>query len=112
MELQTILEPLGLPVETGVFTNEAPDRYLVVVPLIDEFENYADDLPLADIQEARISIYAKYNYQPIKDQIVRAVLAAGMSVTARQFIEYETETGYYHYNVDVVHCYNVEETED
>lgn len=111
-DLQTVLAPVGVPVETGIFTNEAPDRYLVVVPLIDEFENYADDMPLADIQEARISVFAKQNYQQLKNQIVRAVLASGMTVTARQFIEYETDTGYYHYNIDVAHCYEVEETEE
>lgn len=110
-ELQTVLNPLGLPNETGVFTNQAPDEYLVILPLIDEFDHYADDKPLADVQEARISIFAKTNYQQIKNQVVRAVLAAGMSVTSRQFIEYETETGYYHYNVDVAHFYEMEEEE-
>ena len=108
-ELQTVLNPLGLPNETGVFTNQAPDEYLVITPLIDEFDHYADDKPLADVQEARISIFAKTNYQQIKNQVVRAVLAAGMSVTARQFIEYETETGYFHYNMDVAHFYETEE---
>lgn len=108
-DLQTILNPLGIPNETGVFTNKAPDEYLVIVPLIDEFEHYADDKPLADVQEARISIFAKSNYQTIKNQVVRAVLAAGMTVTARQFIEFETDTGYFHYNVDVAHFYETEE---
>ena len=108
-ELQTVLNPLSIPNETGIFTAAAPDEYLVITPLIDEFEHYADDKPLADVQEARISIFTKTNYQYIKNQVVSAVLAAGFTVTARQFIELETETGYYHYNVDVAIFYETEE---
>lgn len=110
-QLQAIMEPLDIPVETGIFTNPAPPQYVVIVPLIDTFELDADDMPLAEIQEARLSIFSKENYIALKNRIVRAVLAAGMTVTQRQFIEYETDTGYYHYNVDVAHYYDLETEE-
>lgn len=110
-QLQAIIEPLDVPVETGIFTNPAPPQYVVIVPLIETFEMDADDMPLAETQEARISIFSKNNYIALKNRIVRAVLAAGMTVTQRQFIEYETDTGYYHYNVDVAHYYDLETEE-
>ena len=108
-EIKTILAPLGVPLETGIFTNPAPPQYVVIVPLIETFEMDADDMPLAETQEARLSIFSKNNYITLKNRIVRAVLAAGLTVTARQFIEYETDTGYYHYNVDVANYYEMED---
>ena len=32
-DLNTTLGKLGIPLETGVFTENAPDKYIVVVPL-------------------------------------------------------------------------------
>jgi hypothetical protein len=40
---------------------------------------------------------------------VKALLAAGYTITDRQYIGYETETGYHHYNVDVAQYYEMEE---
>ena len=42
-ELQTIAEHCGVPVETGVFSGKAPDTYLVITPLSDNFELHADN---------------------------------------------------------------------
>ena len=50
-EIQTVMTPLNIPVETGVFTTKAPDQY----------------------------------------------------------IGYEAESGYHHYNVDVAKYYEMEE---
>ena len=61
-QLQAIIEPLDVPVETGIFTNQAPPQYVVIVPLIETFEMDADDMPLAETQEARLSIFSKNNY--------------------------------------------------
>lgn len=108
-DIQTLLLPLDIPIETGVFTNAAPDTYLVVTPMTDVFENYADDQPQYDVQEARVSLFSKGNYQQQKRQIISAFLAAGYTVTMRSYIGYEADTGYHHYNIDVAHYY---ETED
>ena len=59
-DIQTLLAPLSVPIETGFFTDEAPDTYLVVVPMIDNFDIYADNFPQVDVQEARISIYSNF----------------------------------------------------
>ena len=108
-DINTTLEPLGIPLETGVFKDEAPDKYIVVVPMADSFELHADNTPGYDIQEARISLYSKGSYTKDKNAIVRALIGADFTITDRRYIGYETETGYFHYNVDVAKHYEMEE---
>jgi hypothetical protein len=108
-ELQTTLEPLDIPFETGVFSDSAPLEYLVLVPMSDVFELHADNKPEIDVQEVRISLYSKGNYIKAKNALVRALLAEDFTITARQYIGYETDTGYHHYNVDAAKFYETEE---
>lgn len=108
-DINATLEPLGIPLETGAFKDEAPDKYIVVVPMADSFELHADNTPGYDIQEARISLYAKGSYTKDKNAIVRTLLSADFTITDRRYIGYETETGYFHYNVDVAKHYEMEE---
>ena len=108
-DINATLEQLGIPLETGVFKDEAPDKYIVVVPMADSFELHADNTPGYDVQEARISLYAKGSYTKDKNAIVRALLGADFIITDRRYIGYETETGYFHYNVDVAKQYEMEE---
>lgn len=107
-DLQTTLESLDIPMETGVFTDNAPDKYIVVVPMADTFELHADNRSGCDVQEARISLYAKGSYTNDKNTIVRTLLGADFTITDRRYIGYETETGYFHYNVDVAKVYEME----
>ena len=108
-DLTAILAPLNIPIETGVFKDKAPDTYLVLVPMSDSFTLHADNAPGIDIQEVRISIYTKGNYSTLKNNIVQALLSADLTITGRNYIGYETDTGYHHYNVDVA---DYLETED
>ena len=108
-DLKECLAPLNIPIETGIFSDKAPDVYIVIVPLSDTFEVNADNLPNIDVQEARISIFSKGNYNTIKNAVVRALLAAEITITARQYIGYETDTGYHHYNIDTAQFYDLEE---
>lgn len=107
-DINETLEPLGIPLETGIFKGQAPDTYIVVVPMADSFELHADNIPGCDVQEARISLYAKGSYTKDKNAIVRALLSADFTITDRRYIGYETETGYFHYNVDVAKHYGME----
>jgi len=104
-----VLGALGIPLETGVFTSIAPDKYIVIVPLSDNFALHCDNFPSFDVQEARISFYSKSNYVADKNRIIRALFATDFSITGRQYIGYETETGYHHYVVDVAKHYEMEE---
>ena len=99
-ELTAIISPIA-PVETGVFSDAPPDRYVVLTPLSDTFELHADDTPQEEIQEVRVSLFDKGIYTSVKNQIVRAVLRADISVTDRRYITHEDDTGYHHYAIDV-----------
>ena len=107
-DINTTIKSLGIPIETGVFHDDAPDKYIVIVPLSDSFILHADNTPECDIQEARISLYAQGSYTKEKNAIIRALLNADFTITDRRYIGYETQTGYFHYNVDVAKHYKLE----
>ena len=107
-ELNMVIDGCGLPVETGVFSGTAPDAYVVITPLTDIFDCFADNRPQNDVQEARLSLYSKGNYIKHKNSIVRALLGADFTITDRRFIEREDDTGYFHYSVDAEKCYELE----
>lgn len=107
-ELDTLLSDCGIPVETGVFSDKAPDAYLVITPLTETFELHADNAPGCETQEARLSLYSKGNYTKAKNAIVRTLLGADFYITDRRYIGFETETGYHHYAIDVAKIYDLE----
>jgi hypothetical protein len=108
-ELNTIVENAGLPVETGVFSGTAPDEYVVVTPVSEQFDLFSDNAPGVNIEEARLSLYTKGSYIDKKDLLVRTLLTAGFTITDRRYIEHEDDTGYYHYAIDVAKEYEQEE---
>lgn len=108
-ELNTIAGGCGIPVETVVFTDPAPDTYLVLTPLADTFDLHADNCPGTDTQEVRLSLFCRENYMKIKNTLVRALLAADVTVTDRRYIGHEDDTGYHHYAIDVAKSYILEE---
>lgn len=107
-ELNALLSPI-VPVETGVFSKSAPDRYVVIMPLADTFELYSDDRPRNETQEARLSLFDKGSYTAIKNQIVRALLNAEFTITDRRYVGHEDDTDYHHYAIDVAKYYELEE---
>ena len=50
-EIKAVVNGCGLPVETGVFSDEPPGEYVVVTPLADTYELHADNLPGYETQE-------------------------------------------------------------
>lgn len=108
-DIQSALSALDIPVETGVFSDAAPAKYIVVAPIVDTFDLHADNAPGIDVQEARLSLYAQGNYMADKNAIVKTLLGADFTITDRRYIGYETETGYHHYAVDVAKHYEMEE---
>lgn len=100
-ELNTIVQRAGLPVETGVFSQTAPDAYAVITPITEHFELYCDDYPGLNIEEARISLFSKGNYNRKKEQLVRMLLTAGFTITDRRFIGREDDTNYFHVVIDI-----------
>ena len=108
-ELNTLLSDCGIPVETGIFSDKAPDTYLVITPLSDSFELHADNAPGCETQEARLSLFTKGSYTKLKNALVRALLGADFYITDRRYIGFEAETGYHHYAIDVAQIYELEE---
>ena len=108
-QLYSALSALDIPIETGVFKDTAPDRYIVIVPMVDSFDLHADNAPIIDVQEVRLSLYSKGNYTKDKNALVKVLLAHDFTITDRRYIGYETETGYHHYAVDVAQYYEMEE---
>jgi len=107
-DLNEVLMPLGIPIETGVFSGVPPDEYLVFIPLTDIFEVHADNRPSFDVQEVRISLFSRGNYQRQKRQITVALLNADITVTERRYIGFEKDTKYHHYVIDVMMEYEME----
>ena len=100
-KLNALLTGLGVPVETGIFSDKAPDEYIVITPLADTFPLHADNRPQIETQEARVSLFSKGNYLSRKNQIVRALIDAGFTITERLYAGYEEDIKYHHYSVDV-----------
>ncbi|KEF39668.1 hypothetical protein M670_00689 [Schinkia azotoformans MEV2011] len=108
-DLNEVLTPLGIPIETGLFSGVPPDEYLVFIPLTDIFEVHADNRPGFEVQEVRISLFSKGNYQQRKRQITTALLNGDFTVTERRYIGHEDDTGYHHYAIDVAKNFRLEE---
>jgi len=104
-ELVSIMDKLDIPVETGVFSGKPPDAYVVLIPLADTFEMYADNKPQYETQEARVSLFSRENYFRRKLKIVNTVLENDLTVTNRRYIDHDDQTGYHHYVIDVAKNY-------
>ena len=108
-DLDALITSQGLPVETGVFSGKAPEEYVIVTPLGDAFALHCDNRPTYETQEARLSLYSKKDYQAAKRRLTKALLLAGFTVTLRQYLGREDDTGYFHYTIDAQKIYSLEE---
>ncbi|GHU73467.1 hypothetical protein AGMMS49992_12140 [Clostridia bacterium] len=110
--LVSIMTELDIPVETGAFSDIAPDMYVVLTPLADTFALNADDCPGADVQEVRISLYTKTNPRSTNKRIIRRLLEKDITITARMYIEFETDTKLHHYEIDCAQLYPWDDYEE
>lgn len=108
-EIKSTLEPLKIPIETGVFSEEPPDEYIVIVSLSDSFNLFADNSPEVDISEVRLSIYSKHNYLKLKRTVEKLLMKSDFTITDRRYVEFEKETRYHHYAIDAAKSYEMEE---
>lgn len=109
-ELKALLDEIGIPSETGIFSDPAPDCYIVLTPISDTFGLYADNAPGVDIQEVRLSLFCKGNYIGAKNAVSRKLMETGFTITDRRYIGRENDTGYHHYAIDAAKYYEMEET--
>lgn len=108
-ETTALITSLNIPVETGVFSDTAPDEYAVITPMTDTYELFGDNKPGLETQEARLSLYSKGNYLAMKSSVLTALLFANFTITGRQYIGHEDDTGYHHYSVDFMKIYAIKE---
>lgn len=108
-ELHELLYALGIPLETGVFKSKAPDTYIVLIPLADTFPLNADDMPLTDVQEVRITLFSKGNYIKLKKRITDKLLSRFFCITSRNYNGFDTGAGYHQYTIDVAKNYELTE---
>lgn len=108
-ELNTLFDTISIRVETGVFSDTAPDEYTVITPLTDDFPLFSDNQPEYETQGVRLSLYSEGNYMNMKKKVVNALLNNGFTITGRQYIAHEDDTGYHHYAIDVAKLYKLED---
>lgn len=108
-DVKKMLEELNIPAMTGVFKDNAKEEYAVLVPLADSYPISADNMPITDVQELRITLFSKGNYVKLKNRIVSSLLKNEFYITERKYNGYETDTGYYQYTIDVAKNYEIEE---
>lgn len=104
-DIKALLDTLDVPYETGVFSDEAPEQYIVIVPLTDTFALHADNMPNADIEEVRLTVYSQTNYTSLVNNLVATLLLDDFTITDRHYIGFDSSTGYFQYVVDAERCY-------
>ena len=107
-ELTALLTDHKVPFEVGHFSGVPPDEYIVIIPLADSFNFAADNMPQADVQEARLAIYSKNNYYPLRNKVTAQLLDEDFTITDRRYIEFEAETKYHHAVIDCSKMYAIE----
>src|SRR6056297_1863446 len=108
-DLNLLLTPFDIPVETGVFSDMPPDEYLVITPMSDRLDLFADNEGYMIVSEARLSLFTKKNYTKRIKELTKALQCAGITITDRQYVGYEHDTKFHHYAIDVMKGYETEE---
>ena len=108
-EINTLLSEMSIQAETGKLSDKALDEYVVLVPISDNFSFFCDDMPKYETSEVRLSIFTKGNYIKFKNKIVKGLLDKNFTIADKRYVEYENDTGYHHYNIDVAKYYEMEE---
>ena len=97
-DINTLLNTIDIQIETGYFSGTPPNEYIVITPMVDTFGVFADNLPQAETQEVRLSLFSKNNYISRKNQLTRILLEAGFTITDRRYIGFEEDTKYHLYS--------------
>ena len=108
-DVKKVLEELNIPAMTGAFKDNVKEKYVVLIPLADSYPISADNMPITDVQELRITLFSKENYIKLKNQLILSLLKNEFYITERKYNSYETDTGYYQYTIDVAKNYEIEE---
>ena len=109
-ELAVVIEGLGLPVVTGVHSENvkggAGGTYVTMIPMNDILGNYSDNEPTSETQHVRLSLFwGQYeDGMSPKRRLTRAFLRAGFDITGRHYVGFDA--GHHHYAIDVAKNYH------
>lgn len=107
-ELNTLIEGLGIQVETGRFSNEIPDQYVVLTPLSDELLLFSDNFPEMELSEVRISVFVRGNYLDLVKRIRNVLITEDFYISDQRLMDLDDSSEYYHYVFDVQKEYILE----
>lgn len=107
-EATGIINNMGVEVQTAVYSEKPPDKYVVIVPIEDEFAEFADNKPTLDKQSARIVILNKENPYRLRNNIVKALWNAGFSILTRKYSGFDAETKHHIMYVEIEGGYKVD----
>lgn len=105
----TALVPLGISVDVTEHTPDGAERFCVIIPASDNFECCADDRPISGTETAELALYCKGNYLAFRDETLKLLVGAGITVTDARYLEFENDTKYHHCIFDVAAVRNYEE---
>lgn len=107
-DVVSICGAISLPCEVGVYhATPAPAKYAVLVP-IDVDTLCADDHPQQEVQSLRIMLYVKGNYTETLKKLKNKIVDAGLCISDSRHVEYEPDSDYHSYAVDVEKNYEWE----
>ena len=109
-DLNGTLSSTGIPYQTGIFDDKAPDKYIVITPLVDTLELYGDNGPDGTVEEARLSLFSRENYTADKNRLVDLLLSEDYTITYITYVGFETDTKYHHLAIEVEKYYEREES--
>lgn len=95
------LKPLNLPVTLIENPVRTASEYIVLIPIADSFPVYANNRPIAEVNEMELAVYIKGNYLDLIDKILKQLITAELTLTDRRYVEYEAATKFHHYAIDV-----------
>lgn len=105
--IRDTLQSLNIPVSINENVDKNAVSFIIIIPLYDGFDVFADNKPSIEVSEVELSIYSKGNYLKLVKDISVLLIDAGFTITNRRYLEYEKDTKLHHYIIDVAmeSCY-------
>ncbi|NMB96339.1 MAG: hypothetical protein GYA02_06985 [Clostridiaceae bacterium] len=101
------LKRLDICVNVNEIIDKNSESYIIIIPLYDGLDVFADNKPSIEVSEVELAVYSKRNYLILVKDISTLLIDAGFTITNRRYIEYEKDTKLHHYIIDVAmeFCY-------
>lgn len=99
--IRDTLQSLNIPVSINENVDKNAVSFIIIIPLYDGFDVFADNKPGIEINEVELAIYTKGNYLKLVKDITDLLIEADFTITNRRYIEFEKDTKLHHYIIDV-----------